>query len=331
MTQIQKVDGAARQIAAPIKSVGDLVESGDFRAQIERALPATMKADRYLRVVATLLRRTPALAKCSVQSFASCLLDCAQLGLEPGGALGRAYLVPYKDVCTLVVGYRGLIELAFRSGKMLSIRAEVVYEHDQLEMEMGLDERLRHVPAKGERGEPTQVYAIARLTGGAVVWTHMSRAEVDAIRARSKASGSGPWVTDYTEMTKKTAIRRLAKILPMATEADLAIDAEDRSHLDAGLYSQHEESPRVAAMKARARSAGAVVVDQAPADPADQDAQTSGDGDPYAKLDAVLKRMSAAQRRALDAAVGETLADQVDVMPRDLVERALGEAMAIVG
>ena len=226
----------------PPKTARDLVDSPGFQAEVGRALPAGLTASRFCRLAATSLNRVPELASCTLASLAQCLLDCAQLGLEPGGPLGRAYLIPFRDhkkgvvICTLIIGYRGLMELAYRSSKVKSIRAEVVRQGDEFVVEYGLEERLMHRPDLECQGELTHVYAIARMDGGSVAWTVMTRAQVEAIRKRSKASATGPWSSDYDEMARQTVLRRLLKQLPMASEADRGIEAEDVSHQNAGVY-----------------------------------------------------------------------------------------------
>jgi recombination protein RecT len=105
-----------------------------------------MTPDRLLRIALTEVRRQPKLAECSQASLLSAVFSCAQLGLEPGGALGHAYLVPYGKEVQFILGYRGMIDLARRSGLIDSITAHAVYEGDRFECEFGLAENLVHVP-----------------------------------------------------------------------------------------------------------------------------------------------------------------------------------------
>jgi phage RecT family recombinase len=111
--------------------------------------------------------------------------------------------------CQLIIGYRGMIDLARRSGQIVSLSARTVHEKDHFTYRYGLDETVEHVPANGERGQLTYVYAVAKLKDGGVQFEVMSRNEIDKVRAQSKAKDSGPWVTHFEEMAKKTAIRRL--------------------------------------------------------------------------------------------------------------------------
>lgn len=210
-------------------TIRDLLErkKGDFA----KALPSHLGVDRLLRVAMTCISSTPKLQECSASSLLGSILKCAELGLEPGGALGHAYLVPFKGVCTLIIGYRGLIELARRSGDLSQIEAHVVYSNDTFELEYGLNSKLRHVPMlSGDRGRALAVYCVARLRDGGTHVEVMTAQEIDAIQARSLSGSSGPWKTDWSEMARKTVVRRAAKYLPLSSErmaAALEADGED--------------------------------------------------------------------------------------------------------
>jgi recombination protein RecT len=192
--------------------------------QIERAVPRHVSADRLARIALTELRRTPRLNDCTPQSVLGAVMLCSQLGLEPGGPLGQAFLVPFRNSdagtteCQFVLGYKGIIDLAFRSGRMVDIQAREVHEADAFAYRYGLAEQLDHTPARGERGAVVAYWALARFTGGGHVFTVMSPADVELHRARSKAKDAGPWRTDYDAMAKKTAVRTLAPFLPMSAE-----------------------------------------------------------------------------------------------------------------
>lgn len=201
------------------------------KSQIALALPAHIGVERFHRIALTELRRNPKLAACNPMSLLGALMQSAQLGLEPG-PLGQAYLVPFKDEVTFIVGYRGLIDLFRRSGEMESIVAREVREHDQFEFwvdETG--DRLRHVPTlTGERGQAYAYYAIARFRDGGQLVHVMTRDDVERHRKRSRAKDSGPWVTDYDAMARKTVIRAMAPYLPLSAEIADAIDADERTY-----------------------------------------------------------------------------------------------------
>ena len=160
------------------------------------------------------------------------MMDASSTGLEPFSPLGHAYIVPYKNNQTgnmeaqFQAGYKGLVDLARRSGEIVSISANVVREGDLWEYEEGYDQKLKHVPNWGKRGEITLVYAYALLKDGGRQSTVMSKDEVDRIKAKSKAK-FGPWVDFYEEMAKKTVLKRLCKLLPASTELTKALDADN--------------------------------------------------------------------------------------------------------
>jgi recombination protein RecT len=202
-----------------------------MKPQLALALPPHLTPERLIRVVLTVLQTTPALLECDRGSLYRAVMTCAQLGLEPDGVLDQAYLVPSRGKVQLVPGYRGFIALARNSGEVTSINAQAVHRNDRFEFAYGLAERLEHVPAEGDRGEITHFYAYAKFKDGGHLFDVLSRAEVDAVRDRSEsyqAYRAGKvedtaWVTAYVEMGKKTAIRRIARFLPLAVQKAAAI------------------------------------------------------------------------------------------------------------
>ncbi|MCK5612517.1 recombinase RecT, partial [Candidatus Pacearchaeota archaeon] len=154
-----------------IELVG-ILQSDSFKRQVMMALPKHLDPDRFLRIALTEFRKNPELATCNQKSFLGAIVQCSQLGLEPGDNLGRAYLLPYnnrkqntKD-CQLIIGYRGLLDLARRSGEIASISAHCVYENDKFVFEYGLEEKLQHCPARGDRGKFVATFALAKFKDG---------------------------------------------------------------------------------------------------------------------------------------------------------------------
>lgn len=198
-----------------------------MKPEIGRALPKHMNPDRMARIATTVVRQTPALARCTPESFLGALLTAAQLGLEPG-PLGEAYLVPYGREVTFIPGYRGLIKLAYQSGEVSTIDAQVVRDGDEFDYGLGLDPYLTHKPKLSEEiGTPIAVYAVCIRKDGAKSFRVMSVAEIERIRRRSKASNNGPWKTDWESMAKKTVIKQLAKFMPLASENFNAANVHD--------------------------------------------------------------------------------------------------------
>jgi len=222
--------------------IAALLNDPKIKQQMALALPRHVTADRLARVALTEVRRNPALARCDQMSFLGAIMTCAQLGLEPGGTLGHAYLVPFENrkagrtEVQFILGYRGMIELARRSGQIQSIEARAVYEGDRFDVKFGLDSDLTHVPDfdNPNRTQPEKlrfVYAVAKLKDGGVQFEVMSRREIEAARAQSKSATSGPWQTHYEAMSLKTVIRRLFKYLPISIELAQAIEQDERAEL----------------------------------------------------------------------------------------------------
>lgn len=225
-------------------TIAGLLTSPAIKQQLALALPKHMTADRLARIALTEVRKVPKLAQCDQTSFLGAIMQCAALGLEPGGALGHAYLLPFdkrqkvggqwKTVGTdvqLIIGYRGMIDLARRSGQIQSLEARAVYAADKFDVELGLDSRLVHRPAwdAEDRGALTFVYAVAKLKDGGLQFEVMSRAEIEKVRAQSKAAQNGPWVTHFEEMAKKTVVRRLFKYLPVSIEIQRAVGLDEQA------------------------------------------------------------------------------------------------------
>lgn len=214
--------------ANPVKTFRDLIQTDSYKGQIANALPKGLTAERMTRVVLTAINRTPKLLECTKESLWQAVLDCAALGLFPD-ALGRAYLVPYKGKCQLIIGYKGLIDLMYRSDRIDMIQVGAVHAGDRWVYERGMHPKLEHTPCESP-GALTHVYTLIHLKGCSMPSIEvMSKREVDSIRARSMASGSGPWVTDYEAMAIKTCIKRHSKVIPMSSELVAALDT-DASH-----------------------------------------------------------------------------------------------------
>ena len=218
----------------PAEKVAHLLESR--KDSIAAMLPRHLNAERLLKVAQIAATTTPALLECEIPSLISAIGQCAQMGLEPNTVLGHAYLVPFNakkgDRWTksvqVIVGYKGLIDLARRSGHIISIAAHEVREKDLFELEYGLEEKLRHVPSMQDRGDIIGFYAVAHLKDGGHAFDFLPVSEVNTIRDGTQSKGKyGPWKDHYVEMGKKTAVRRLAKMLPLSVEFAAAAAMDD--------------------------------------------------------------------------------------------------------
>jgi recombination protein RecT len=207
--------------AAPL-TVKQWLQSEQFKDAVKQALPMHMTPERFVRVALTALLKTPKLAQCTQESVFKAMLDLSSLGLEPDGR--RAHLIPYGNEAKLIIDYKGLIELSKRSGEVENWRAEIVCENDGFSWEDG---KVRHsIDWKHPRGKPYAVYSHVKNKNGVEDFEVMTIEEVEAVRKRSKASSSGPWVTDFNEMAKKTVIRRHSKRLTLSPELTDALEKD---------------------------------------------------------------------------------------------------------
>jgi len=187
--------------------------------RMAEVLPKHMNMDRMSRIALTTIRTNPKLLECSVPSLMGAVMSAVQLGLEPG-LLGQCYILPYKKEATFIIGYKGMIDLARRSGHIQSIYAHAVYENDEFDYELGLHPKLTHKPSFGERGEFIGAYAVAHFKDGGHQMEFMPKSEIEKRRKRSPSANSNysPWTTDYEEMAKKTVVRYMFKYLPISIE-----------------------------------------------------------------------------------------------------------------
>ena len=228
MGQIQTTRGEAPGKRSAALALRDQLnrQQDAIRAVIPAGVPIT--TERICRSAMLAVRQNSDLQRCSPETIIESVVKAASLGLDPGGALGEAYLVPYGNRCQLIPGYQGMISIARRSGVVRTIRAHTVCEADEWEYTLGLAPTLIHKPSmRGDRGAIVAVYAVADLVDGGHQFEVMSTGEVDAIRTRSRASHSGPWKTDYGEMAKKTVVRRLFKYLPKSLQMIELIEQGD--------------------------------------------------------------------------------------------------------
>lgn len=223
------------QKLSPIDNIRTLLQKS--KSQIAMALPKHLSADRIIRVAMTSIQRTPKLLECDPKSLIGAIIQSSQLGLEPDGVLGHAYLIPYGNQVQFIPGYKGLIDLARRSGQVVSIGSHVVYSNEKFTMKFGLSETLEHEPLPpSQRGERKGVYAVARLKDGSVHFEWLWSEEVETVKNNSlkkMRKPAGPWIDNEDEMWRKTGIRRLAKYLPLSVEFAKAAAVDELA--DAGV------------------------------------------------------------------------------------------------
>lgn len=187
--------------------------------EIKKALPSVITPERFTRMVFTALSSNQKLQACTPESFLGAMMQAAQLGVEPNTPIGQAYLIPYGNQVQFQLGYKGLIDLAYRSGEVQSIQAHEVHENDTFEYELGLNPKLKHVPAMKDRDPVILYYAVIKLKNGGEGFEVMSREDVDQFaRTKSKTYKNGPWQTDFDEMAKKTVLKKVLKYAPLKSD-----------------------------------------------------------------------------------------------------------------
>lgn len=218
-----KIQNQLAQKKPEQKSMQQYIKS--MEGEIKKALPSVLTPERFTRIVLSAISVNPKLGSCTPASFLGAMMTSAQLGLEVNTPLGQAYVLPYSNKGTLEaqfqLGYKGLIDLAYRSGEVESIQAHVVYENDEFSCEYGLEPKLVHKPADSDRGEAIKVYAVFKTKSGGFGFEVMSMEDVRKHAAKySKAYGSSysPWKTNFEEMAKKTVLKRVLKYAPLKTE-----------------------------------------------------------------------------------------------------------------
>lgn len=212
-------------------------EVKQFMQKYAALLPSTIRPERMQNIIFNEYRTTVKLKECTPASFYGSILKAVQVGLEPG-LLGHCYLLPFrnnkinKQEVQFVLGYKGMLELIRRSGKVLSIVARPVYDGDKLTISYGLEDRYEHIPYYMEegavKGALRGVTLKATFKDGGYLVDYMPIVEIEEHRQRSLAKDSGPWKTDYEAMALKTIIRKNFKWLPVSVEAQQIV-AEDES------------------------------------------------------------------------------------------------------
>jgi recombination protein RecT len=263
-TQVTVVDQVRTQLTA-------------MTPQFAAALPKHVSPERFVRVLMTAVQTTPALLNADRRTLFASAMKASQMGLLPDGREGA--IVTFKDQCQFMPMVAGVMKMVRNSGEISTWSVQAVYENDAFDFCLGDEEHITHKPALSGRGKLIAVYSIVSMKDGEKSREVMSVEDVNGIRARSRSGNSGPWVTDFAEMAKKTVVRRHAKRLPLSTDIDGAIREDDE------LFMPTTEAPQEAPQAAPAPSAGKrpsrlqKVAEQAPAPQHDDDGVIDMDQD----------------------------------------------------
>lgn len=253
------------QVAKATKNTKTMAEYiKGMESEIKKALPSVITPERFTRMTLSALSVNPALPSCTPKSFLGAMMSAAQLGLEPNTPLGQAYLIPYKNnhkvkdengnekwvtenEVQFQIGYKGLIDLAYRSGEVELVQAQIVYENDTFECQYGLDPKLVHIPADKDRGNAIKVYALFKTKSGGYGFEVMSMDDVKEHAkkySQSYSSSFSPWTKNFEEMAKKTVLKKVLKYAPMKSDFVRAVvqDETIKSDISDDMYSVADET-----------------------------------------------------------------------------------------
>lgn len=208
---------ATREPRTNVEVVCSTIAKPEFKDRLAAALPPGVNPDRFQRVVLTAIQQNPKIADGDRSSLYNAAIRAAADGLVPDGREGAFVEMGGKITWMPMVG--GIIKRLATAG--INIDAQVVYTNDEFEQQLGDDAAIHHkAPKLGtKRGDPLGVYAIAHLPNGMVMREVMDTEQVEQVRNASRSKNAGPWKDWWTEMARKTVIRRLAKRLPILDPA----------------------------------------------------------------------------------------------------------------
>jgi recombination protein RecT len=203
-----------------------------MQPEFAAALPPQIPVEKFIRTTLTAVQMNPELLGADRRSLLGACMKAAQDGLLLDGREAAPVIFNTKEGKKVqympMVG--GILKKIRNSGELASISAQVVYDKDHFEYELGDNESITHKPFLGaERGKQIAVYAVAKTKDGAIYREVMSVADVEKVRAASRAGKFGPWVDWWDEMAKKTVIRRMAKRLPSSADLDSVLQADNEA------------------------------------------------------------------------------------------------------
>jgi recombination protein RecT len=223
-----------------INSVRQLLDAQ--QETLFEALPRHVSADQMTRAALSSLRRNPKLLDCTPDSFFGALAEAGALGLVPDGVLGHAYLIPFKDQCTFVAGYKGFINLARRSGDISTLVMEAVYDGDEFSYGLGDEPFIKHSPNDSDPNRTsrpvTYVYVVVGLKDGGKQRKVWSKAQIDAHKerySRGWQKTDSPWQTAWVTMAKKTVLRDMVNRgeVPVSVELQRLAAREEQYEVEA--------------------------------------------------------------------------------------------------
>lgn len=229
--QPQLAEGNNKPTSKPDKQLSPLANTASLVVAYARRISGDQRAQQFMAQISLMAQKEPKLAQCDQNSLLDAMMKCVHLDMMPNTPEGLAYIIPYGREAQFQLGYKGMVKLAYRSGMIQSISAELVFPEDDFMVSLGTDRKLTHTPSfKADRtkfDKATHVYATARLMSGETVFEVLTPEELAKVRNASKSGATGPWATWPEEMAKKTVLKRLLKYLPQSTKQELAMHVDD--------------------------------------------------------------------------------------------------------
>ena len=240
------------------------------------------------------------------------LLSCAEFGIEPNGR--DAHLLPYGKTCQLIIDWKGLVKLAKQSGEVSIMRPDIVCENDYFTWKNGVVDH--EIDFKQPRGEIVAAYSYVKTKDGEDDYEVLTLEEIDKVRNTSKTKNSGPWVDFFSEMCKKTAVRRHSKRLTLSPEFTKAVEIDDQQ-FDLK-PTQGYEVPKQSSLPPRDTTASvpqpAQVIEEPSADITTKDSSTNNEPSPPPAKEvakATPKAKTKASSKKLDVMIAALVSEQI--------------------
>jgi recombination protein RecT len=226
------------------RDVWDAIDT--VRSQLAALLPEGADAERAIAIARAACKADPKLNGCDQRSVLVSVAQACSIGLDIGKPRQHAHLVPFGQECTLIIDFRGYLELMRRSGYFEEIETRLVYEQDQFSLRYTPRLEFVHVPCLGnDPGKITHVYSYAALKSGGISFEVMTAEQVEEVRRKSKNGNGSTWRDHWPEMARKTVIRRHQKRLPQTVEMSRTLDLDNESDGLTVTASQSAASPRL--------------------------------------------------------------------------------------
>jgi recombination protein RecT len=204
-------------------------------------LPKHISATKFINMVLNACVNNTTLLQCTPTSILTSAMRSAQLGLLPDNN-GEAHLIPFNNPkknnqleAQFLPGYRGLVQLALRSGQVRKFQPRAVYQGDEFDYAYGTEEYIKHKPLNLSE-QISHVYAVLEFTNGGKMFDVMTLQEIEAVRNDAPEWKGTPekdkkntfWVLRFSDMAKKTVIRKLAKYAPISPEFQFAVSLDEK-------------------------------------------------------------------------------------------------------